>query len=336
MSYRYIYSLVELIVLNVGLQAGILDTRVFSMFVVHAIILTFITTPLTLMFYPSKYRVHTGGAIVKGASPRTDTEARGTRPLSPENAFKTRFAVVLNKTEQLPAAMTLASLLHPFASGSVVSNITVDALRLIELTTRTSAVLKSTESSSLLQSDSVLSVFRTFGQLNKLLISAALSIVPHDEFATAISTHVSESETEMVILPWSRGSNTDEVAGGARNPFDGIFHKYSSSSVVYSEFIRRVFMGCPSDVELFIDCGPNLNAATQQFFLPFFGGPDDRLALSFLVQLCVNPDVKAIVVRVVKTDNALTHTSTADEEDKKAEDVLPSLHYVGILHLFLW
>ena len=36
-------SLVELIVLNVGLQAGILDTRLFSMFVVMAIVLTFIT-----------------------------------------------------------------------------------------------------------------------------------------------------------------------------------------------------------------------------------------------------------------------------------------------------
>ncbi|KAF9018372.1 potassium:hydrogen antiporter [Hymenopellis radicata] len=347
-------GLVELIVLNVGLQAGILDTRVFSMFVVHAIILTFITTPLTLMFYPSKYRVHTGGAIVKSTPPHTDTEARGTRPSLSESAFKTRFAVVLDKIEQLPAAMTLAQLLHPFASTGTVAhdggastnivqkhsstspNITIDALRLIELTTRTSAVLKSTESSSLLQSDAVLSVFRTFGQLNKLLISAALSVVPHDEFATAISTHVSESATEMVILPWSRGSNTEEDAAGARKPFDGIFHKSSASShdqtssVVYSEFIRRVFMGCPSDVALFVDRGSNLNTGALQFFLPFFGGPDDRLALSFLMQLCVNPEVKATVVRVVKTDNALTSTSSVDDKGKNAElvsDVLPSLHY---------
>ena len=33
----------ELIVLNVGLSAGILDTRVFSMFVFEALILTFAT-----------------------------------------------------------------------------------------------------------------------------------------------------------------------------------------------------------------------------------------------------------------------------------------------------
>lgn len=34
-------GLIELIVLNVGLSAGILDTRVFSMFVLEAVVLTF-------------------------------------------------------------------------------------------------------------------------------------------------------------------------------------------------------------------------------------------------------------------------------------------------------
>ena len=38
-------------------------------------------------------------------------------------------------------------------------------------------------------------------------------------------------------------------------------------------------------------------------FLPFFGGPDDRLALEFVVQLCnENPCVRATVVRIVKRD----------------------------------
>jgi hypothetical protein len=45
-------------VLNIGLQANILDSRSFSMFVVHALILTFMTTPLVLLFYPTKYRLH--------------------------------------------------------------------------------------------------------------------------------------------------------------------------------------------------------------------------------------------------------------------------------------
>ena len=47
--------------LNIGFQAKILDTRSFSMFVVHALILTFMTTPLVLLFYPARYRVHQQG-----------------------------------------------------------------------------------------------------------------------------------------------------------------------------------------------------------------------------------------------------------------------------------
>jgi hypothetical protein len=44
-------SLVELIVLNVGLQAGILSQRVFTMFVVMALITTFLTTPIVTFLY---------------------------------------------------------------------------------------------------------------------------------------------------------------------------------------------------------------------------------------------------------------------------------------------
>jgi len=164
-------------VLNVGLQAGILDTRTFSMFVVHAIILTFITTPLTLWVYPPKYRVQAGVASDRlGAG--ADEAALAKR--FSENEVKTKFAVVLDKIEQLSAAMTLTQLLQSPAVMSSTSSrvstvsddqkiaddamptlsiaaaapsnthITIDVLRLIELTDRTSAVLKSQAAESII------------------------------------------------------------------------------------------------------------------------------------------------------------------------------------------
>ncbi|KAK0207023.1 Sodium/hydrogen exchanger family-domain-containing protein [Desarmillaria ectypa] len=351
-------GLVELIVLNVGLQAGVLDTRTFSMFVIHAIILTFITTPLVLLFYPSRVRVHDSGAkdVTK---PGGGIEAGFPRKSS-DDEVRTRFAVVLDKFEQLPAAMTLSQLLQPSStstdtlvsssdgkgssleerSPSPLPRISIDALRLIELTNRTSAVMQSTESESLLQSDSVVSIFRTFGRLNRLVVSAALSVIPYDEFPTAISKHVIESDSQMVILPWSRGPGAiaaslddDGKTGGARNPFDGVFQKSytqdQTSSVVYSELIRKIFLSCPTDVALFVDRGLN-HGPNQQLILPFFGGPDDRLALQFLVQLCVNSRVKGTVVWITKTDNALTPTSTAGDDVKKpSEDTGRS----GAVHL---
>ncbi|KAF5387678.1 hypothetical protein D9615_000754 [Tricholomella constricta] len=346
-------GLVELIVLNIGLQANILDTRTFSMFVVHAIILTFITTPLTLFFYPPKFRIREGADnehhMAEGGT--------GPRPAS-DDEIKTRFALVLDKVEQLPAAMTISQLLQtnkgfnfttsltvtdekseksiekdmPVAvSGS--SRIAINALRLMELTSRTSAVLKSKAAESLIYNDPVVSVFRTFGYLNHILVSAALSVVNSDEFTTAITKHIIESESQMVILPWSRGTTVvDDDAGniGALNPFDGVFHKTTTydqtSSVVYSEFIRNVFSTSPSHVALFVDRGlsaPYTGVANQHLFMPFFGGPDDRLALMFLVQLCRNSSVQATVVRIQKVDD-LSRTST-NVNEKVAAQMSPVL-----------
>lgn len=43
--------------INLGLQAGILTPLVFSMFVFHALVLTFITTPITALIVPEKHRL---------------------------------------------------------------------------------------------------------------------------------------------------------------------------------------------------------------------------------------------------------------------------------------
>lgn len=45
-----------LIVLNIGLQARILSTRTFAIFVVMALITTFATTPLVVWLYPPWYQ----------------------------------------------------------------------------------------------------------------------------------------------------------------------------------------------------------------------------------------------------------------------------------------
>lgn len=337
-----------MIVLNIGLQAGILDTRTFSMFVVHALILTFMTTPLTLLFYPPKYRFEDKGRGKRATEiTQPDAPPLGRKSTSDDDGTRTKFAIILDKIEQLPAAMTLAQLIQPSPSSSYATlpqslneksekstpaspspvsrfRITFDALRLIELTNRTSAVLRSKEADSLIYNDPIISVFRTFGNLNRLLVSATLRVLNHDEFPEAIAKHVTDNDSEMVILPWSRGATSvvDEEQIGysnARNPFDGIFHKTTTqdqtSSVVYSELIRNVFLNTPSDVALFVDRGLSVQysgPSDLHLFLGFFGGPDDRLALSFLVQICANPLVTATVIRMVRLED-LTPISTVEE-----------------------
>lgn len=338
LSDRSLHSLVELIVLNIGLQAQILSQKTFSMFVVHALIITFMTTPLVLLFYPAKYRVHEKasrtGAGIENAANVQDTL---------DDGKKTKFAIVLDKIEALPSAMTLTQLLQypysPFVSSETSSidekaieagfsnpqraprpAVVVEVLRLMELTSRASAVLRSQQADALVHNDPVVSIYRTFGKIHNLKVSASLSVVNFDEFPETISRHVQDTGSQMVIIPWPRGTTSvlDEKSQeqiGVRNPFDGIFHwattvQDQTSSVVYSEYIRKVFAQSPSDIALFVDRGSNTDGTSHQhLFLAFFGGPDDRLALSFLVQLCERSTVTATVVRINKTEASSTRTS---------------------------
>ncbi|KAL4262191.1 Monovalent cation:proton antiporter 2 [Pleurotus pulmonarius] len=75
-------GLLELIVINLGLQAGILTNRLFAMFVVHAMVLTFIITPLTAIVLPEKGRdaiprLSSSGIISEDERSNDGTETRG-------------------------------------------------------------------------------------------------------------------------------------------------------------------------------------------------------------------------------------------------------------------
>jgi hypothetical protein len=350
-------SLVELIVLNVGLQANILDERIFSMFVFMALVLTFITTPLTLYFYPPRYRDHGGMALE-----RAPTSGAGATTY--DEFIRSKLAVVLDDMEQLPSAMTLTQLFKPHSTRLNVTEkslteksaqfepsyshnkrtISVDVLRLIELTERTSAVLRSQSADTLTRHDPVLSVFRTFGRLNRFSVSAFLSVINYDEFSSYVSNHAREFGSQAVVIPWPLAPHATEVPAGhhlglPHNPFDSLFSKASgiddaTSHLVRSQFVRKVFASSPSDVALFIDRGLSTDSGSTIYphvFLPFSGGPDDRLALSFVIQLCLHDAISATVVRMhrLESDGKESIVSVGEKPGPTGDVSLPFI----ILHI---
>ena len=151
------------------------------MFVLEALVLTFITTPLVTWLYPLQFRrrITASGATFLNVS--DDEAARGHVTGSDEN-LKTRFTVVLDKLEHLPGMMALTQLIQPSLSEPrsvstqkdvLPRSITTQALRLIELSDRVSAVMKSSISDTLLLTDPMLSIFRMFGHLNRIRVFPA-------------------------------------------------------------------------------------------------------------------------------------------------------------------
>ncbi|KAE9409277.1 hypothetical protein BT96DRAFT_913438 [Gymnopus androsaceus JB14] len=402
-------GLVELIVLNVGLSAGILSQRVFSMFVLEALTLTFMTTPLVSVLYPPDARVRVsptganfnniGEKDEKGFDAASDDEKRFPSSFDAEDDMKTRFTVVLDRIEHLPGMMALTQLIKPSLvsrspttskpsssdpvsiiekpvlilslrltlpdislppSGLTTStNHHISALRLVELSDRTSAVMKSMSFAShpdqavmLTQFDPLLSIYTTFAALNDLCVTPALETVMYEDLGRTVVDFVREEGQnlrrsgarlggEMLLLPWlpptavqGQDMHVPPTPGSGmmHNPFDGFFGKGSgmagastpipnensaSAATFHAHFVRHVFSKATVDVGLFMDLGckqvataaagslrPAASSASgaNHILLPFFGGPDDRLALSFVAQLCENEKVTATCLRITKTD----------------------------------
>ena len=314
------------------------------MFVLEALVLTFMTTPLVTILYPPHLRKRIsatgtpfGNVPDDEGSPVLDRKS----PVNGEGAVRRHFTVILDKVEHLPGAMALAQLIqpqstsitdddhindNPMRSSSIrrpthFPKVTLSALRLIELSDRTSAVMKSSVADSLLHTDPLLAVLRMYGvlHLQGVPVQPALAIVPYEDMAYSVVEHAREHGSEMVMLPWLTAVGGAEVerepvtpsakSPMSNNPFEALFRSAAgfekSASVIQSQFVRSVFAQAKTtDVALFIDqpSAPVQNTGKQHVFLPFFGGPDDRLALEFVVQICENPRFSASVVRLFKKE----------------------------------
>ncbi|CAO1606460.1 hypothetical protein XANCAGTX0491_009958 [Xanthoria calcicola] len=236
-------GLVELIVLNIGLQAKILSTRTFTIFVVMALVTTFATTPLTTAFYPPWYQKKLAawkrGEIDWDENPLgQDTQSIDQDPVATDkhDASDVRKLLVYLRLESLPSLFTFISLLgsekpvdsvtqvHP---SKVVANaeddnhgtwpliaqrpLHVHGLRMLELTERLSSVMKDTEIEDVSTKDPVVNSFHSFGQLNNLATSGDVEIVPEGSYAHTLAHSASEHGTDMVLLPWSESGNLSET-----------------------------------------------------------------------------------------------------------------------------
>ena len=326
------------------------------MFVFEALVLTCATTPTVSFLYPPHLRTRataTGSSFANVRDSKDNESGIDNRSSSKhkeEGVAKRRFTVVLDKLEHLPSMMAITQLLQPpppaYSQTESLSSQSpreeheasthFGALRLLELADRPSDVMKSSATDALLHTDPLIAIFRTFAELHGLPVSTSLSIVPFDSLATSVAEHVRAVESQLVLVPWILPAQAPEIpdTGGASNvaqdrstPFDALFRADRSTPLVHSHFVRGVFAQAGTNVALLIGRAPLGVREQTHVFLPFFGGPDDRLALDFVVQLCANPRVRATVVRITKRDvpgdvSALdaAHVSGLSIKGDKAEE----------------
>ena len=351
------------------------------MFVLEAMLLTFMTTPIVTILYPPHLRVRvtaTGANFnnVDGEVTRNRPRTRTSRTSghSDDTKWRSRFTVVLDKVEHLPAMMSFTQLIHspPLPSyssdhSSVSSlrlssrrDVSVDALRLIELSDRVSAVMKGSVADTLVRTDPTLEIYRTFGDINGVDVTTSLAIVSFDDLAVSVADHAKNNISHLVLLPWlppthDPDSSNDPASDShpttpmhhnpSTNPFDMLFKAthggVTSSSVVHSQFVRGVFSQClDTDVALYVDPvarspGDVFRKSTaHHLVLPFFGGPDDRMALEWTVQLCSSARVSATIIRVRKEDivEEVREPTEAYSGSREKSHRIPTLDHPTLQH----
>lgn len=232
-------GLVELIVLNIGLNAGVLNLEVFAIFVMMAIISTLVTAPLTLAFYPVWYRrqleAERNSLTASGRDISTPSDSDEEKPLS-------RFAIVLEQVDHFGPIMDLVRLVKgqaeltpspvegspddtsssdvdrkgspPPPPSSSKSFVSLAAFRLVALTERTSALLHAASPiPALLRADTLSALLRSFAAGLGIPVNSRLNILSEEQYPFQVSKWVEEEQSEMVVIPWSLDSQ-DPLGNG--------------------------------------------------------------------------------------------------------------------------
>lgn len=172
------------------------------------------------------------------------------------SAQRTSGTTVVGVTE----AGTEATLLDKNGDSDRVEPVTLDALRLVELTQRTSAVMLASEIDEAKRNDPLTQTFSTFAAFNGFRVEPEFAVVAADQFAPSVVEFAKARDTDMIVVPWSARS----VAAGADgesvmpDPFVAILGRSNPGlerSPQHAAFVRQTFADAPCDVAVFVDAG---------------------------------------------------------------------------------
>ncbi|OQE25617.1 hypothetical protein PENFLA_c008G00726 [Penicillium flavigenum] len=278
-------GLVELIVLNIGLQAKILSTRTFTIFVVMALVTTFLTTPLTTLLYPTWYQVKVErwrrGEIDWEGNP-VQRDDRNDSVAIAKDQLKTvpvRKLLVYLRLDGLSGVCTVAALLSsnrrapvssrihpakmpkqteetvedPITSEEDEHNTTlkVHGVRLMELTDRDSSVMKVAAAGEHALWDPVVNTFRAFGDWHDLSLMAGVSVVPEHSYADTVIGMAQHDTADMLLLPWSETGTLADHHNGLEIDDANRF-----SNGAYTNFVSDILERVAGHVGILIEYSP--------------------------------------------------------------------------------
>ena len=276
-------GLMEIIVLNLGLRAGVITPKVFAIFLLMALLTTFMTVPLVSWLYPPHRHV----PITKIDDNEKQTNIKDesdSASISRVADQKYSMLVCLPEIGTVNALMKFTQLL-----SDSKQRLDLWGLRMIELEDRrNSKVMMVTESVHMLKYDPVVVMFRSFCDMNKIDLRATLS-------AGSVDTHPEDVVDACEIVN-----------------FDLCLCPVSISNSSYPDgwenaFVEALFAKCPVPVAILLDRGYGAN---EQAIMPtaisiahfntdavaiLQGNDDESELLSLLQIMAENPSMNVTI-----------------------------------------
>jgi hypothetical protein len=330
-----------------------------------ALITTFATTPLVTWLYPPSYQkkleAWKRGEIDWDGNRIRPGSADGSEDgLEKAGSTQVRKLLVYLRLDSLPSLFTFIALLGgdrntvvtkthrskaelepvPEASEGTPAPakrpLEVHGLRMIELSERTSSVMRESEMEDYTWKDPVVNAFRTFAQLNNVAVSGSVSVVSEASFVDTLINQASEHLSDLVLIPWTlpgANSNLDMAADPFSASLQDTFVRGTLDTATCNTaiFFNRGFGGAAgvskpeprvgltrtaSGISLRSHREPALPPAVDRshhVFFPFFGGVDDRVALRFVLQLAQNSNITVTITHfTLSTSSASKEANVSD------------------------
>lgn len=221
---------------NIGLQANILSTRTFTIFVVMALLTTFATTPITTLLYPPWYQKKIAawkrGEIEWDSSEDSTGAESALAPQDLPTNNRIGQLLVYLRLDNMPGLLNLVSLFGQEASESnhagrnqetLLSSdekspasaptlpVKAHGLRLLTLGDRDSSVMTVSEVEEHNKNDPVVNTWRIVGQLLRVGVSGEVATMVENRFAEAILTKSASISADLLLLPWSSSGSMGDT-----------------------------------------------------------------------------------------------------------------------------
>ncbi|KAL6969544.1 Cation/H(+) antiporter 18 [Sarracenia purpurea var. burkii] len=276
-------GLVELIVLNIGKDRGVLNDQTFAIMVLMALFTTFITTPLVMAVYKPDKKLG-----------KSEYKQRTIQKKDPNSQL--RMLACFHSTRNVPA---LINMMEVSRGIDTKDGLCVYAMHLMELSERSSAIqmvhkarkngIPFWNKGQRADANQIVVAFEAYRQLSQVLIRPMTAISAMNSMHEDICDSAERKMATIIILPFHKHQRLDGQLETTRADFGHVN--------------RRVLENAPCSVGILIDRGlggsTHVSASNVDSTVTvlFFGGPDDHEALAYGARMAEHPGINLLVVR---------------------------------------